>query len=67
MAMETIRMNYKEQFRLSVDYNRYRLLQIIRAYTDYMMNKNISKSNLSELWKHLHWWEKLCMDAPLPS
>jgi glycosyltransferase involved in cell wall biosynthesis len=59
IAMETIKANYGSEFKLSVNYNRYRYLQILTVYGQ-------SKAQLAELWKLLRWWEKLLV-VPLVS
>lgn len=52
VAMETIKANFRSDFRLRVNYNRYRYLQILYVYGQ-------SKDRVAEMLKLLHWWEKL--------
>ena len=56
IAMDTIKTNYSQEFKLRVNYNRYRYLQILYIYGQYYVK---SKSKITDLQKFLRWWEKL--------
>jgi len=50
IAMETIKVNYGPEFKLRVNYNRYRYLQILSVYGQF-------KEQIAGFWRQLHWWE----------
>lgn len=56
IAMDTLKNNYGQEFKLRVNYNRYRYLQIISIYGEYYAT---SKEVIAELQRQLLWWEKL--------
>ena len=58
IAMETIKANYGSEFKLRVNYNRYRYLQILYVYGS-------SKGRVAELSRLLRWWEKLLYVPPI--
>jgi glycosyltransferase involved in cell wall biosynthesis len=65
-AMETIKANYGSQFDLSVNYRRYRFLQIVHEIKKYCrrpvvlgIDKKEARTDLNQLWVLLSWWEKL--------
>ncbi len=55
IAMDTIKANYGSEFKLQVNYNRYRYLQILYIYGQYYYK---SQDRIIELQKQLYWWEK---------
>ncbi len=52
IAMETIKSNFGSEFKLHVNYNRYRYLQILSIYGQ-------SKEQIVKSWSLLRWWEKI--------
>ncbi len=56
IAMDTIKANYGSEYKLHVNYNRYRYLQILYIYGQYYYK---SKSRIFELQKQLYWREKI--------
>lgn len=56
VAMDTIKANYGSEFKLRVNYNRYRYLQILYVYGQYYSK---SKAKIAELHTYLRWWEKI--------
>jgi glycosyltransferase involved in cell wall biosynthesis len=70
IALDSVKLNYGNEFDLQVNYNRYRYLQIIHSYGKYYNDKYLkldtkeSEESLRELWGLMRWWEKICY-APL--
>lgn len=52
IAMETIKSNFGSEFKLRVNYHRYRFLQILSIYGQ-------SKEQIVKLGSLLRWWEKI--------
>lgn len=58
-AAETIKHNYGSEFKLRVNYRRYRLLQVLNIYENYYMEEALSKQDVDELHHMLRPWETL--------
>jgi glycosyltransferase involved in cell wall biosynthesis len=58
-AMETIKANYGAEFDLRVGYQRYRILQILYDYENYYVSGNLSKEDLEEVNRLMHWRERV--------
>jgi len=58
-AMETIKENYKNEFNLNVNYQRYRYLQILNFYKNYYLDRRFNRNELVELHSQMSLWEKL--------
>ena len=56
IAMDAIKVNYGLEFKLHVNYNRYRFLQILYIYGQYYFK---SKTKIIELHRNFQWWEKV--------
>ena len=71
MAMEAVRTNYGKDLGLDVDYGRYRLLQIVNGYGEYIKNRNNqplreeAKKYFRILRESMRPWEKLVYGIPL--
>lgn len=58
-AMETIRSNFESETSIKVNYQRYRLLQILSIVSGNVLRKGKAKFNKHEFWKILKFHEKL--------
>ena len=58
-AMETIKENYKDEFNLSVNYRRYRYLQILNFYKNYYLDRRLDADELVAFQSKMRLWEKL--------
>jgi glycosyltransferase involved in cell wall biosynthesis len=58
-AMEQLKLNYKQQFHLKINYRRYRLLQTIVAFRKWISKQKHSHAILLDTWKRLTFLEKL--------
>lgn len=64
LAMETVKYNYGEEFKLKVNYRKYRFLQVIYHYKLFASQEGFEAKNLIEMAKSLFWWEKLIYLIP---
>jgi hypothetical protein len=59
LSMETIKLNYGLEYDLRVSYRWYRFLMVLHVFRGYYHDRNISKSEFSELWSRMQLREKI--------
>lgn len=64
-SMECIKNNFKNEFKLSVNYKKYRLLQTLHIYKGYVCKEETSFRELIKNTKKLKIWEKFAYCIPL--
>lgn len=62
-SMEAIKVNYGNEFVLSVNYNRYRFLQIVKVFKRFAL-KGRRDSDIAMLWNNINMREKLFYGYP---
>lgn len=58
VALETVKENFDREFPLRVDYNRYRLLQVLHQYKRVISGESVRTEQFQEMSKALSWSEK---------
>jgi len=64
LAMETIKLNYKEEIVLEVNYTKYRMLQVLHSLKKFACFEQTKMSDLLKLAKDLFWWERIAYLIP---
>lgn len=57
IALEAVKRNYGEEFKLEVNYKKYRILQMLHYFKNYACQKNTSLKDIWNMTKFLHWSE----------
>lgn len=65
VALETVKKNFGKEYRLQVDYRKYRLLQILHYIKNYATEIHMTSKDLWNLRKFLSWWEQALYFFPL--
>jgi len=65
LAMETVKKNFEKEYELHVDYQQYRLLQILDHHHKFVTKKGIQIKDLWNMSKQLLWREKIIYQIPL--
>lgn len=64
LSLETVKRNFGKEYGLEVNYNRYRLLQMLYYFKNYACEKNVSLKDVWKMSKNLFWWEKAAYLIP---
>lgn len=64
-SMETVKNNYQNEYALEPNYQRYRWLQMIKIYKQWIVNKKRDDTKIKMLWSRMTWREKATMGLPL--
>jgi len=64
VSMELVRTNYEDEFPLTVNYDRYRLVQIFQVYKDWLTNPSFEDTEMAQLWRLMSVKEKIIYGAP---
>lgn len=65
LAMDTIQSNYGSEIPSTVNYRRYRFLQIVHMFKTYFLDDGIPSAEFSELWRRMRIWEKTVYGSSL--
>jgi glycosyltransferase involved in cell wall biosynthesis len=64
LSMELVKTNYEDDFPLTVNYDRYRLLQIFQVYKDWLTKQSFADTEMAQLWRLMSFKEKMIYGAP---
>lgn len=59
LALETVKRSFGKEYNLKVNYNNYRILQMLYHFKNYATEKKMNFKDIWKMIKSLFWWEKI--------